>query len=157
VKATGGRTSIRAVLIVAVAAIVLFEAPLAGAAPPGVGGVGVTVGVSPLGVTLNLSPEQTTVGRAVRAKASVTNLGPTTITEVSVALRVDRTGLVVSGPASSTIDRLRPGQTASVTWSICGQVAGQYIVLARASHGGVDVESLARLLRITDGGRRVCP
>ena len=129
----------------------------AGATEPATGGVDASLRVSPLAVALTLVPDQAGVGRRVRARVAVTNLGPTAISGVTAEIRLDRDGLVIAGSAVVVIGRIRPGQTASVSWSVCGRLAGQYLVLARATLDGASVESPARLLTITPGGRRSCP
>lgn len=118
--------------------------------------VNAVVQVMPLEVVLDLSTAQARIGETVRARATVTNAGPTKASAVTVELRLDSTALGVRGSLVGTISRLQPGRIASVTWSLCPTRAGNYLVLARASVGGASIESEARLLTVAGQQKRGC-
>lgn len=118
--------------------------------------ISASVQVLPLEVVLDLSDSDALVGEWVRARATVTNAGSTRVSDVTVELRVDSSRVSIRGGATTTISKLKPGQAASVSWTLCGTQAGDYFVLARATMDGASVESQARLLTIAGQRRRGC-
>lgn len=91
----------------------------------------------------------------MKAQATVSNVGDTTIRGIVVELRVDPDGLLVSkGPIS--VGQLKGGRSATASWALCGVLPGNYVVLARATFNGISVHSDAVLLRVTAGGRKTC-
>jgi hypothetical protein len=111
---------------------------------------------SPLGVTLQLALESVRVGQLVKAEARITNVGAVTLRGIAVEIRADRAGLAIRTPTVE-VASLKPGRSTTVTWSVCGRVEGSYVLLARVTHDVVQLESEARLLSVTAGGRRACP
>jgi subtilase family serine protease len=118
--------------------------------------VGASVNVLPLEIALDLSSLNARVGDPVRVRATVTNAGPTRVSNVAVELRVDTSGLSVRGALTATIPRLQPGHATSVYWNLCPIRTGNYLVLARATLGGASIESEARLLTIEGQRKRGC-
>jgi hypothetical protein len=57
----------------------------------------------------------------------------------------------VKSETGKTSFTLKPGKSTTVSWNLCGRVAGTYVVLARGETGGVFVDSPARLLTIRAG------
>jgi hypothetical protein len=106
------------------------------------------VKAAPISVDLALSRSSTAVGKPITAKATVHNAGQRKLAVVTVSLRVDITGLLVKGGTLS-ISGLKGGRSGAVQWSVCGRSAGTYLLLARATVDGVDVDSPAQLLVVT--------
>lgn len=115
-----------------------------------------SVSVIPIAIALDLSTLNARVGEAVRVRATITNAGPTLVTNVTVELRVNTSGLRVRGGPTATISRLQPGRSAAVTWTVCPIQGGSYLVLARASVGEALIESDARLLTVAGQRKRRC-
>jgi hypothetical protein len=137
----------------AVAAPMLVHAgPVTGAE----GHVGAQVRASPIVVTFTLSAASAQVGQTIKAEASIANIGSATLRNVAVELRADRTGLSFKNPIV-TIAQLKAGKSTTVGWSVCGRLAGSYLVLARVTESGQPIDSPARLLTVSPGGRRSCP
>ena len=109
--------------------------------------------ISPVAVSLEIAPTNALAGQPVAARAAVSNIGPSTISRVSVRLRV-ASGLVVRGRQPQSIRRLAPGASASVSWSVCGLSPGSYLVFAEATFGSIVVDSPARVLTIHPGPGR---
>jgi hypothetical protein len=139
-----------------VAMILAFGSPGAVIADPGAA-VRAEVTVHPLTVVLTVSPSQAAVGKRVQVEASVLNRGPVRVSGISVELRAASDGLAVRTALTQTIGHLRPAQRASVAWTVCGRVAGTYVLLARATVAGAAVESPARLLTIVSDRKGRCP
>jgi len=113
------------------------------------------VRVSPISVTLAVSPTSVLVGGQITATATVRNLTSTTIKVVQVQLRVDNRGLALK-PAGIQSVQVKAGRTADVKWSICGAVAGTYVVIARATVDGGSIDSAGHLITVVAGGRKRC-
>jgi hypothetical protein len=62
----------------------------------------------------------------------------------------------LKGPATAAVPKLQPGQSATVTWNLCALRPGQYVLLARATAGGVATDSAARVLTIAGQRRKGC-
>lgn len=122
----------------------------------GGGAVSGVVRANPLVVTLELSTTTAAVGQAIQARATVSNLGPTTIRGIRVELRVDPSGLRLV-KAAIDLAQLKAGKSSTVTWAVCGRVVGSYVLLARATAGGASIDSQAQVLTISSGGRKTCP
>jgi hypothetical protein len=132
------------VLLTAPAALASDEASLAG-----------RVQVSPIVVSLGLSATTALTGQTVKAQATASNVGAATIRPIVIELRVDPAGVQASkGPLQ--ISQLKAGKSSTVSWSVCGQVPGSYVVLARATFDGVSIDSGAVLLTVAAGGRKAC-
>ena len=136
------------------AAVVLVAAT--GADAETTGSVEATVTVSPLRIELALSRERVAVGRLLQARAVVENTSDATLEGVFATLRLDPAGVLVRKGESRAIRRLRDGTSAMMSWSICGERAGTYVVLARVTTGSLPVDSPARLL-VVDPAARTCP
>jgi hypothetical protein len=141
-----------------VLAVVLVGAPSSRGEP--VHGVPGRVIPNQLFVGLTVSPIKTTVGKAVQARASVTNGGFRPLANVSVTVRFDPTGLVVAGSPTVTIGTLGALRTVKATWSLCPQQPGNYVLVVSARATRADgvvlaVESPAVLLTV-DAGRGRC-
>jgi hypothetical protein len=118
--------------------------------------INAAVQVMPLEIRLDLSTAQARIGETVRAKATVTNVGPSKVSAITVELRLDATAVVVRGTLVGTISKLQPGKSASLSWSLCPTRAGNDLILARASLGGASIESEARLLTVAGQQKRGC-
>jgi len=107
-------------------------------------------------VSFVVSPTSAKVGVAVGAGATITNVGGSTLTSIVVELRADVGGLAVN-KASQSIAQLKPGKSATISWSVCGRTVGSYVLLARATIGTMSVDSPARVLTITaNTGKKNC-
>jgi hypothetical protein len=115
-----------------------------------------SVRVMPLEITLELSMLEARVGDSVRALATITNAGPTRVSNVTVELRLDASALSAKGTLTTVISRIQPGHATSVTWNLCPTRATNSLILARATVGGASVESQARLLTVTGQRKRGC-
>jgi uncharacterized membrane protein len=122
----------------------------------GQGSIRGQVSISPLLVSLTLSTTTAVVGKALRADVRVTNVGPERVSNVIVEVRAATDGLRIRKDTPQTIAKLKPGESGLVTYTICGQKPGSYVVLARATLAGTSVDSPARLLTITAGKERGC-
>lgn len=132
----------------AVAASVLLAAAPGAAGP---GSVAASVVVDPLAVELTLSRDAVQVGQTVRARASVTNLGSSSLERVALELRLEPSGLLVRGGTTRTVGTLRPGKSAGSSWSVCPQQPGRYLLLAHATAPPFAADSAARLLAVAGG------
>jgi hypothetical protein len=144
----------RQTLVLMIGLAFLGVAPAVSAA--GDGSVSSHVHVSPLLVSLDLSATRAQAGQAVQAKATVSNIGTTLVKGVTVELRFDAAGLRVS-KATEKVAQIKAGKNAVVSWSICGRLPGIYVLLARVTFDGASIDSPARLLTITPGGKKPCP
>ncbi len=52
--------------------------------------------------------------------------------------------------------QIKAGKNAVVSWSVCGRLPGTYVLLARVTLDGASIDSPARLLTITPGGKKPC-
>ncbi|HEX5012931.1 MAG TPA: hypothetical protein VFV72_02140 [Candidatus Limnocylindrales bacterium] len=129
--------------------VVLTWAPIALAASSG--SVRGAVRIVPITVGLVVEPSSAATGASVRAKAMVVNASTSVTASVRLELRLDRVGVLVKAEAGKTSFTLKPGKSTTVSWNLCGRVAGTYVVLARAETEGVFVDSPARLLTIRAG------
>ena len=152
-----GRRRLRPLAIAASIALAVGTPLVAGPTDPvraGDGGaVTGRVRAAQVMILLTTSSATSQVGGMVKAEARVTNLGATTLRSITVELRVDRIGLSVRD-ALATISQLKPGRAAIVTWSLCGAVAGSYVLLARVMVDETSIDSAARLLTVTPGRKR---
>jgi hypothetical protein len=142
-------------LVPAVLAVALACA-MAGSINAESASISASVNVLPLEITLDLGAQEARVGDAVRVHATITNAGPFRVSNVTVELRVDTSGLGVKGGLSTTISRLQPGHGTSVSWTVCPSRTGNYLVLARATLGGASIESETRLLIVSGQRKRGC-
>jgi hypothetical protein len=130
--------------------VALLAFAIAGSANAESSSITASVRVAPIDVALVLSGSSARVGDKIRAQATVTNLGTSQLTGISVELRVDSTGLAIRGSAVTTISRLKSGASVSSTWTLCAVQPGNYLVMAHATAAdGVAVDSAARLLSIS--------
>lgn len=118
--------------------------------------INASVRVVPLEISLELSSLDARVGDAVKARATITNAGPTRLSNVTAELHVDTSAVNVRGGLVATISRLQPGRSATISWTLCATATGNFLVLARASVDGASVESEARLLTVEGQRRRGC-
>jgi hypothetical protein len=146
---TGRRRAIGAL----VGLVLLGSAPTASAA--GGGTISSHVRASPLLVVLDLSATGTQVGQPVKAQATVSNLSKSLVKKVTVEMRFDPVGLRIN-KATTEIAQIKPGKSTSVSWSVCGQLPGTYVLLARVTLDGVSIDSSARLLTVAAGGKKTC-
>jgi CARDB protein len=137
---------------IGLAALLLAPGIAAGASGGSVRG---RVFASPLFVTLSLSPGSAQVGQPIKAEATVSNLGKQAISSIRLELRADRAGLAIRD-AIAEVNNLKAGKSATVTWSVCGRTVGSYVLLVRATAGGVSIDSPARVLAIVAGGKKSC-
>jgi hypothetical protein len=119
----------------------------------GSGGVAGRVRASPISVSLALSTSTARVGDKVQAQASVANLTKAALTSVVVELRVDLAGLRIKPPNSQALS-VKAGRTATGKWSVCGMVPGSYVIVARATVGGIAVDSPGHVLTVTPANRK---
>ena len=120
------------------------------------GRVTATVIVSPLGVTLDVAASSVPVGKAFQARANVTNGWTSVVRDILVELRLDPVGLAVRQDSQREIGQIKGGRSASVSWTVCGMSPGSYVLLVQATVDGATVESVARIVTVTDDGRRSC-
>lgn len=120
-----------------------------------------TVRANPVSVTLVLSSATIHPGWDASALAQVDNAGTAPITGVIVTLHVQPDGVAIADGSPRLIGAIGGSETASATWEVCGLLPGNYLLLARATANMVDgdvveTESNARLLEVTDRGRKPC-
>jgi hypothetical protein len=123
-------------------------------------GVAARVVTNQLLVELTVTPSQTSTGKTVKARATLTNAGAQPLDDVSATLHFDPSGLVIEGPPTLVVGRLDAQRSTTVTWNVCGDETGQYVLLAQGSGTRPDglqliTESLATVLAITPG-RAAC-
>jgi hypothetical protein len=140
----------------AIALAILVSAVNAGSLNAASASISASVEVAAHEVMLALSSAEVRVGDIVRADATLTNLGSSRLTGISVELRVDPTGIKVRGDELLVVSRLQPRRTAMVSWKLCALQVGNYLVLVRATAGGVSVDSPARLLTVSGQRPRGC-
>lgn len=140
----------------AIVLAMLVALPTAGSTNAESASIDASVRVVPLEITLELSTLEARVGDSVRAQATITNAGPSRVSNVIVELRLDLSALSVKGSLTTVISRLQPGHATSVTWNLCPTRATNSLILARASVEGASVESQARLLTVTGQRKRGC-
>ena len=145
----------RIALVPALVAVILAVAT-AGSTNAESASIAASVRVVPLEITLELSSMTAKVGDTVKARATITNAGPTRISNVTAELRVDASAVTVRGSLVVTIARLQPGHATTVSWTLCPTAAGNVLILARAAMDGTSVESDARLLTVAGVRRRGC-
>ena len=141
-------------LVVLIGVVLLGTAPAASAA--GGGSIGGHVRPFQLLVSLDMSATRAQIGQVVQAHASVSNPGKTVVKKVTVELRFDPVGLRVP-KALTVVAQIKAGSSATTSWSVCGRVVGVYVLLARVTLDGTSVDSAARVLTITSGGKKACP
>jgi len=145
---------LRLLVILLLAAILALPAPAVLSAQSR--SVDARLDVNPLRIDLAISTIQATVGQRVQVAASVTNLGPSRVSNIVVELRVATGGLRIQGSTVLSISRLQPGQETSVGWAVCGQSPGNYVLMARATVNDAAIDSPARLLTVIAGRQRGC-
>jgi hypothetical protein len=133
--------------------MVLATTPAAWASSTG--RVEATVRIVPITVSLTIEPSSAAIGAPIHARATVANGSASEAAIVSVELRFDPAGVLLKSDGRSTFT-VRPGRSTSTGWTLCGRVAGSYVVLARAEVGGTFVDSPARLLTILAGPKSSC-
>ena len=109
----------------------------------------------PIVAAFTLTTSSIQVGQTVKAEARITNIGTATLRGITVEIRADRAGLAVKAPLVQ-IGSLKPGKSTTVTWSVCGRTAGSYVLLVHVTQAGTSIDSVARLLLVTPGGKRAC-
>jgi hypothetical protein len=118
------------------------------------GSVPATVIPSPLFVSLSLEPARIGPGQTARASATVTNLAPDRVRDLTLALRSDPPGVSVTGRNPRRFSSIAPGASATGEWTLCGRGPAGYVLVAEARarlpSGAVATgESAARVLTIT--------
>jgi hypothetical protein len=95
------------------------------------GVVGATIFVDPLSATLRIRPEtvQQTPKPEANARATIVNNGPATVINVTATLLIDPRITVIGG-ATRTVASIAGDSSSTVTWRLCGKVAGNYLALA---------------------------
>lgn len=152
---SSGRPIRRLAALVSGLAIIAPVLPLTGLVDATGAGVDGRVRASPISITFTLAAAEAQVGQVTKAEARVTNLGPTTLRNLAVELRVDQSGLSIRR-ALLQLTSIKPGRSTTVSWQVCGVVVGSYVLLVRAIESGESVDSQARLLTVRAGGRRSC-
>jgi hypothetical protein len=137
-------------IVVAVGGVVAIAGVASPTRSSDSGQVSASVVVNPLALLLDLSRTSVTTGQKLQATATVTNVSRIRLSNVAVELRVDTSGIVVKG-TTKVVSQLGAGKSTGVSWQICATAPGAYLVLARASAGGVSIDSAARLLAVTRG------
>ena len=118
------------------------------------GSVQATVVPSPLLVRLSLAPARIGPGQTSRASATVTNLGPDRVRDVTLELRSEPPELSVTGRNPRRFSSIATGASANGEWTVCGRGPAHYVLVAQARgrlpSGAIATgESDARLLTIT--------
>jgi hypothetical protein len=126
----------------------------ASSAAPG-GTVGGRVLVSPFHVEIDVPDRIPRAGTRFNVRAHVTNDGSTALNGVTVQL-VAPSAIVLDDPAAQALPRIGVGGTRSATWHACGGVAGNFVVLARASLAPFVVESESAVVSVKDARRTTC-
>jgi hypothetical protein len=116
-------------------------------------GVVATFRILPITVALDLPASTIRVGQSATARVLVTNQAATTVRSVTLSLRFEPVGLVPKGATSARLTQLKGGKVGEASFKLCGAAVGAYLVLAQAQLDGVTIESPARLLVVTEGGR----
>jgi len=137
-------------------ALVLVAAPASIALAATSGSVRGAVRIVPITVALALDPSSAAVGAPVKAKATVTNVAPSGSATFTVELRLPASGVVIKGGGTGGALVLKAGKATTITWNLCGQTAGSYVLLARAAVVGTHVDSPARLLTVTANAKGKC-
>ena len=150
-----GRAIRRLAALASGLAIIAPVLPMTGLVDATGAGVDGLVRASPISITFILAAAEAQVGQVTKAEARVTNLGAATLHDVAVELRVDQSGLSIRR-ALVQVASIKPGRSTTVSWQVCGVVAGSYVLLVRAIESGESVDSQARLLTVRAGGRRSC-
>jgi uncharacterized membrane protein len=118
-----------------------------------------TVRVQPLLIELTVPATPFSTGERVSVEATIHNLGPASLRDITVELRHPDGPLIVQRPVRH-IPRLQGMQARSIDWRLCATEVGVYGVLVRVEAMGADgptvAESETRLLHVTAEGRRPC-
>ena len=117
----------------------------------GTGAVIGRVSVSVITLGLELVPRPGRRGQTTQARASIANVGPTTLDQVSVRLLANSDQVVARPGAEQIIRRLKPGAREAVSWNVCAMAPGAYELRAWATVVGSTVASPARTLVIAPG------
>ena len=107
-----------------------------------------TVQVGAVLISLDLSASEATLGHPIRARATVTNVGDATLSDIAVELRSDADGIRIRGAEGQVIARLRAGRHETLSWTLCGRQVGSYVLLARVTVGGLSLDSEARVVSV---------
>ena len=143
--------------IVAIAlALVLATTPFTVALAASSGSVRGAVRIVPITVALALEPSSAAVGAPVKARATVTNVAASGSASFTLELRIPAAGILVKGGGVAGAIVLKAGKSSTVTWNVCGQAPGSYVLLARAAVVGTHVDSPARLLTVTASAKGKC-
>jgi hypothetical protein len=118
------------------------------------GSVQATVVASPFFVSLALAPARIGHGQTSRASATVTNVGPDRVRDVTLALRSDPPALSVTGANPRRFASIASAAAATGEWTVCGRGPAGYVLVAQARgrlpSGAVATgESAAHVLTIT--------
>ena len=117
-----------------------------------------TVVVNPHTVVMELLDANVQEGTTARLQTTVGNLGTETLVNVIVTLEVQSAQVGSQGGFSQTIRRIRPNREAQLSWRLCSNTPGSYVVMVSATaagSGGQEFrsESAALVLEVTEGGR----
>src|SRR5262245_29326358 len=137
-------------------AVVLATTPFAVALAASSGSVRGAVRIVPITVALSLDPPSAAVGAPVKARATVTNVAASGSASFTLELRIPSSGVLIKGGGVAGAIVLKAGKSSTVTWNLCGQSTGSYVVLARAAVVGTHVDSPARLLTVTASAKGKC-
>lgn len=149
--------------LLALLATVFVLLPLSGelARADGSGEVTATARANPVLITLFLPTSAIRVGEDTTALALVENAGGSAVTDVIATLHVRPDGVAAAGGFTRFLGTIEGNGTAWTSWDICGLLPGNYVLLARATATMPDGEvvqadSDARLLEVTERGRKPC-
>lgn len=136
----------RPIVVVVVSAVLLFGRGGAEAASVSSGSLPASVTADPLRLALTLSNSRTTVGSAIKAKGSATNLETIRFSDVVLTIRLP-SGISVVGSASHDLGPVAAGATAGTSWALCARASGNYIVMI----SGTATDAAGRIWTATSG------
>ena len=104
------------------------------------------VAVSPVTVALDVTARRGHHDATTQARATITNLGATSIERVVVVLRASPDAVSIRPDREQVIRRLAAASGSTLTWTVCGRSPGSYELTARITIGGATLVSPPRVL-----------
>ncbi len=144
--------AVRILLIAALATAGSTATPAAASADTVTG----TVLVAPVTLTFALRSSAAAVGRDVKVRVEVDNIGSAPLDAITLRLRLDSTSLLIRGDPELILETLKAGKRARAAWSVCPLRSGSYVVLVQASFDSIAIESPARLLLVSEKHPKSC-
>jgi len=107
--------------------------------------------VAPITIDVSIPAPPAPVGKDVKIRAEVDNVGTASLDGITLTLRLDGGALLVRRSPEIVLKALRPGKQAKAAWAVCPLRSGSYVVLVQASVNDFVLESPARLLIVSEG------